>query len=153
MRIFEEGGPLDPEETPEPPPPSPELEAPEAAPARGRSIGVFVLVLLDLALAGAAVGAVFFLAGARSYLLTDSSDFGTEMDDAMRGLSFLSRAGWVLAGGFLLSALGTLTLSRIGYRLQALWAVLLCLTIAGAAYGIPVLVFLRRRDTRDRFFS
>jgi hypothetical protein len=146
MNLFEEGGPLDPDEIPEP-------AAPEVAPSPGRSLGVFLLVFIDLALAGLAVGGAFFLAGARAYLLADSSDFGTEMSDALTGLKVLTLLCWVLAGGFAVSGLGVLSLTRIGYRLAALWALLVCVTVAGLAYGVPVLVFLRLRSTRERIFS
>jgi len=149
MKIFEEGGPLDPLEEQEPPlPPEPETYPV----ARGRSAGILALTIADLALAVLAAGAVVFLIAARSYLLTESSDFGTEMSDALVGLRVLITAGCVLAVGFLLSGLGVLSLTRLGYRLQALWALLLCFVLVGIPYGLPVLLFLRRPATHARFF-
>ena len=50
----------------------------------------------------------------------------------------------VLIGGFTISSLGVISLTRLGWRLQFLWALLLCLTIAGLPYGVPALVFLGR---------
>jgi hypothetical protein len=153
MRIFEKGGPLDPDEeaAAAPLPDEPDLlEAPEA---RGRSLGIFLLVGADLALGTLALVAIFWLFGARGYLVTESSDFGTEMLDALLGLKILVAIGSVLAGGFLLSALGVLSLRPIGYRLQALWAILLCLTVVGIPYGVVVLAFMKRRSTHARFFA
>ena len=153
MRIFEEGGPLDPVEEPERTPFRFEYDVPQVPVERGRSLGVLSLVVVDLVLGGLAVGSLFFLWAARAYLLKDSPDFGSEMSDALIGLRALITAGGVLAGGFLLSALGVFSLTRIGYRIQALWAILLCATVAGLAYGLPVLLFLRRRATHARFFA
>ena len=159
MRIFEQEGPLDPVEEEETPDASAGTGAPEVrgyiAPdvARGRSLGIFALVAVDLALAGLALLGVGFLGGARGYLLTDSPDFGTEMSDALVGLRVLVTIAWSLAGGFLLAALGTLSLTRLGYRLQALWAILLCFTVAGIPYGAAVLAYLRRPSTHSRFFD
>jgi len=153
MRIFEEGGPLDPTVDPPPAAPTEEIrswKAPE--PASRRSLGLFALFAADLVLAGLAVLLVWWLFGARRYLLNDSAEFGTEMDDALRGLKSLSIAGWILAGGFALSALGVLTRTRAGYRVQVLWALLLCLTLVGLPYGIAVILFLRRPETHARFF-
>src|SRR5262245_15338818 len=150
MKIFEEGGPLDPLDEPERPlPPEPETYPV----ARGRSAGILALTITDLLLAGLASGAVLFLIAARSYLLTQSSDFGTEMSDAVLGLRVLITSSCVLAVGFLLSGLGVLSLTRLGYRLQALWALLLCFGLVGIPYGLPVLLFLRRPSTHARFYS
>ena len=83
----------------------------------------------------------------------NSPEFGSELTDAILGLKILTMAGWVLAGGFLLSALGVLSLRPIGYRLQALWAFLLCFTVVGIPYGAAVLLYLRRPATHSRFFA
>jgi hypothetical protein len=159
MRIFEQGEPLDPVEEAE----EPELVGGTDVPrvrgyiapdeARGRSLGIFLLTAADLALGGLALGGALWFHGARGHLLTDSADFGTEMSDALLGLRVLITIGWTLAGGFLLSALGVLSLTRLGYRLQMLWALLLCLTVAGIPYGAAVLVYLRRPVTHSRFFA
>ena len=153
MRIFEEGGPLDPVEEEKRAAEPEDLRAWRAPEASGRSRGIFLLFLIDLVLAGLSGGAVWWLFGARRYLLNDSAEFGTEMADALVGLRVMTIAAGVLAGGFLLSALGVLSLSRLGYRVQMLWALLLCVTLVGLPYAIPVLLYLRRSETHARFFA
>lgn len=153
MKIFEEEDPFDPVEDPEPSPLPSAPGRPEPAPARGRSAGILLLFVIDLALAGASAGGLLLIAGARAYLVKDSSDFGSEMSDALVGLQALTVAGLVLTAGFLLSALGVLSLTRIGYRLQVLWAILVCFTLVGIPYAVAVLVFLRRPSTHERFFA
>jgi len=169
MRIFEAGGPLDPVEEADPAKPAvkieeiqtpsggreaPRVRVPIAREApRGRSLGILLLALADLALSALCVAGVFWLLGARRYLLFDSPEFGTEMSDALTGLKVLVTAAGVLAGGFALSALGVLTLTRAGYRVQMLCALLLCLTLAGIPYGLAVILYLRRSETRARFFA
>lgn len=153
MRIFEKGGPLDPEEEAEVAP-LPDVRYAFVPPAaRGRSFGIFLLIAVDLVLGGLALVAALWFVGARGYLFTDSPDFGNELADAVLGLKILTTIVWVLVGGFLLSALGVLSLRPIGYRLQSLWAVLLCFTVVGIPYGAAVLLFLKRPSTRDRFFA
>jgi len=159
MRIFEPEEPLDPADEAAAPVPSPGTGVPEVrgyiAPdvARGRSLGIFILFAVDLGLAGLALLGVRFLGGARGYLLADSPDFGSEMSDALVGLKVLVTIAWALAGGFFLAALGALSLTRLGYRLAALWAILLCVTVVGIPYGAGVLAYLRRPSTHSRFFD
>ena len=113
-------------------------------PSRARTAGIWVLTLVDLALAAACVGAFLFLGQAHSYLLGESAEFGSELDAANLGLWILRIACVVLAVGFVLAAIGVVSMSRLGWRLQRLWAVLMCLTIAGLPYGIAALVLLHR---------
>ncbi len=122
-----------------------------AGPRRGRSLGIWVLVAVNLALAAAAFFFLRYLAGAEKYLLTESADFGAELQSAQTGIAVMRVGAYVLLGGFLLSALGILSLTRIGRFLQLVWALLLCLSVAGLVYGVPVIVLLLTRGMRERF--
>ena len=117
------------------------------APARTRA--VWILTLVDLALAGACGGIYYFLGQAQAYLLGDSPEFGADLDAATLGLRIMRIACLVLATGFVLSALGTISASRFGWRIQRLWAALMCLTVAGLPYGIGALIVLRRAQRAE----
>lgn len=119
--------------------------------ARRRTSGIWALAILNVLLGALAVLGILFVAAAQGYLVSESAEFGSEMEAAQTGLLVLRIAFYALTAGFVVSALGTISLTRIGLRLQFLWAVLLCLTLVGAVYGLPVLVFLRRG--RARYFQ
>ena len=119
----------------------------------GRSVGIFVLVLLNLLLAGLCILALRTIAGAHEYGIKESADIGSDLEAMLAGLDVMRIALYTLAAGFAASALAVLSLWRIGWLVQALWAVLMCLSVAGLPYGLPVLVFLFRRRTRARFFG
>ena len=116
-------------------------------------MGIWILTLTNLIFAGLAAGGLLFLAAAEKYLINESAEFGSELNAALYGIWALRICSYVLIGGFSISALGVISLTRLGWRLQVLWALLLCLTIAGLPYCVPTLVFLRRSSTRARFFG
>ncbi len=120
---------------------------------RGPSRGIWALAVANLLLACLSFLGLRFLAGAERYLINDSVEFGSDLRAALAGLLVLRILAYFLAGGFLVSALGMISLTRLGWRLQKLWALLLCLTLVGLVYSIPVLVFMRQAGTRSRFFS
>ena len=76
-----------------------------------------------------------------------------ETERPLTGLQVLTVLCVTLAAGFSVSALGVISLTRIGYRLQALWCLLVGLTIVGIPYGLTVYMFLRRPSIQARFFA
>lgn len=118
----------------------------------GRTTGIWALAIVNVLLAVLAVLAVLFLSSAQSYVVNESAEFGSELDAAVVGLLVMRIACYALMGGFLLSALGMVSMTRVGFRVQYLWALLLCPTLIGAAYGVPVILFLRRAPIRARYF-
>ena len=124
-----------------------------APPAVGRSLGIWLLVLADLALAALALFGVRIVSGASEYASQNSADIGSELEAALAGLTVMRIGLYALAGGFIVSALAAVSLTRIGYTIQLLWAVLVCLSLVGLPYGVPALVFLARKTTRARFFG
>jgi hypothetical protein len=147
MRIFEVN---DEEEAFEP---GRRAEGYSEARAAGRSPGIWILTVLNLLLAGLCAYGIVFLAGARQYLTGDSAQFGASLDTTLAGLTILRIACFALVVGFALSALCVISLTRVGFWLQILWALVACATIAGIVYALVVLVFMLRRPTRDRFFA
>ena len=113
---------------------------------------IWALATANLLLAGGAYLFTRYLAGAESYLLAGSSEFGSDLQAAQAGLGLMRAAAWVLIAGFIFAGIGLMTRSRAGYAVQLLWAALLCLTLAGLVYGLPAIVILRARAVRERFF-
>ena len=128
-----------------------EEEASEAPGPRGGTLVFWGIALVNISLAVAAVLFLRFLSGAERYLLNDPSEFGPELETAQTGISLLRIAGYALTAGFLLAALGMISRRRVGRVVQFLWALLLCLTLVGAIYGVPILIALMLPSVRARF--
>jgi hypothetical protein len=119
----------------------------------GRSAGIYALVFVNVALAAICILGLRLITGAHEYGVKESADIGSDLEAMLAGLEVMRIALYALAAGFGVSALAVLSPWRIGWFVQALWAVLMCLSVAGIPYGLPVLVFLFRRGTRARFFG
>lgn len=128
----------------EPPPPGPSIP-------RRRTKGIHGFALVNLLLTILSVCLLRVVSGADHYARTEAADIGTELEAALAGLWVLRIGLIVLAAGFTISALGAVSLTRIGWRAQLLWAILVSLSVVGLLYGIPALLFLLRSDTRARF--
>lgn len=119
----------------------------------GGSAGFAILGLVALNL-GMVVGMFMLLRhilGAERFLLEESAELGGDLAATLTGLRVLRVAVYVLIAGFGLSAIGMVLRSRRGRVVQVVWAVLLCVTLIGAVYAIPVLLILRRPAVRARF--
>lgn len=123
----------------------------EAVPPGRRSLGIYLLALLNLLLGVLALCGLEYIAGAQAYALKNSPEIGADLEAALAGLGAMRACLYLLAGGFGISALAVLSLTRAGFGVQVLWAALLCLTLVGLPYGLPTLVFLLRSGTRARF--
>ena len=121
--------------------------------ARGRSPGIYTLTVINLLLAGLAVLALRTVAGAETYTLKESADIGADLEATLLGLSIMRFGLYTAVAGFALAALATLSLMRLGWRVQIFWAALVGLTLVGLPYSVPVIVFMLNRRTRSRFFG
>ena len=126
-------------------------EGEDRAPSARRTRGIWAIVLANVLLTGLALLGSWFIAGAERYLINDSAEFGTDLQAAQVGIQILRICCFLLVAGFFLSALGVVSMTPLGWRIQHLWAFFLCLTLLGLPYGVAVLIFIRRPEMRDRF--
>ena len=109
------------------------------------------MAVIQVAIAAGLAWWLMELFFARGWEIEKSFDVEEELQAAVTGLNVLITLAVAGVCGFALSALGVLSLSRIGWRLAVAWAALLTLTGVGAAYGLPALVWLLAPPTRSRF--
>ena len=140
-------------------------------PARRRSIGIWLLALLDLALAGLALRGLRFVGGAESYLRGTSADIGSDLEAAYAGIHLARYLLLVLIGGYILCALGVVSMTRFGRGIQILWSLLIglgvvafalvapelglvtraALALVAIVYGTGIVVFFARSSARARY--